>query len=60
MGLNWADPLIGGFFSIVNSTILLNLYLVDLRMWKNLGYRGPIISYTQITPALFKGHLWFF
>ena len=30
---------------------------VELQIWKNWGYRGMTISYTPLTPAMFKGQL---
>lgn len=30
---------------------------VELQIWKNWGYRGMTLSYTPLTPAMFKGQL---
>ena len=63
-------PLIHGVFSIVNIEVLHDLRLVksadtgEPQMWRNCGYKGLTVSYTQsferggsapLIPTLFKG-----
>ena len=45
MSLNCMGPLIRGFFSIVNTTVLHDLQLIESadaepRIWRKHGYRG--------------------
>lgn len=53
MDLNCMSPLICRFFSIVNSTVLQDPWLVEsvdmeLQIWRNHVFKGPTINYTQI------------